>query len=172
MKWAAAVALILLALPACREVDDTIYMHYLDVPHMGWDMSHPMNFEAFPADSSYIGTPTRMELLVRYLESQPMAEIPVLASVEDENGDIISDTLRLKLFGPQGRPLDPPKFGIAEHVVPLLYHYRLRPGLSVNLIPLAPANASKGLLNIGVRLAKDADRSMPPKSSLPTKHKD
>ena len=161
MKWAAAVALILLALPACREVDDTIYMHYHDVPRSGWDMSHP-----------YIGTPTRMELLVRYLESQPIAEIPVLASVEDENGDIVSDTLRLKLFGPEGRPLDRPKFGIAEHVVHLLNHYRLRPGLSVNLIPLAPANASKGLLNIGVRLAKDADRSMPPKSSLPTKHKD
>ncbi len=143
---------VALSLCACREVNDTLYLKYADIPADGWQTYHQECFNPTAADSTWFGQPMALELLVRYRSDSPMADFPVLCDIEDENGEIRRDTLVLRTFRPDGRPLSPGKFGICEATVSLAKQLPLTRGLSVCIMPLGPKSASRGLMSVGIKM--------------------
>ncbi|GEM_PF-2866046 len=143
---------VALSLCGCREVNDTLYLKYADIPADGWQTYHQVCLDPTAADSVWFGQPMRLELLVRYKASAPMPALPVLCEIQDEDGEIRSDTLRLRTFTADGRPLNPVRFGICEATVPIAMQLPLTRGLSVCLMPLAPEQASRGLLSVGIKM--------------------
>lgn len=150
-------AALWLLLTSCREVNDTVYSRYADIPSDGWAPQEAVCFEVFPADSSLSGHNMRLELLVRYRASEPVGEIPLEVNVEDESGELLADTLKLRLFDASGNAADPQVFGIAEHAVTLIANFPLRRNLSVRTSPLTGPEETRGLLNIGTKLSKSSN---------------
>lgn len=143
---------VALSLCGCREVNDTLYLKYADIPDDGWQMYQPVCFNPTAADSAWFGQQMNLELLVRYRSDSPMPSIPILCEMEDETGELRNDTLSLKLFNADAGPLDPGMFGISEATVTLAEQITLTRGLSVCLMPLAPVSSSRGLMSVGIKL--------------------
>lgn len=142
-----------LSLSGCREVNDTLYLKYVDIPSEGWQTYQPVCFDPAAADTLWLGKPMILEMHVRYRPNSPMPSLPLLCEIEDENGEIVCDTLHLQLFDKKGRPGDKAIFGICESSVTLAKQIPLTKGLSVCLTPLGPKSASKGLMGVGIKMS-------------------
>lgn len=136
----------------CRRVNDTIYSHYSDIPADGWNIYDTRCFEPEITDTTLYGAPVSLTLAVRYDARCPSGEIPVRCDIADENGDIRTDTVRLRLFDENAEPIDPARYGICEHTVTLSHNMPLKRGLSVCLTPLSGKNSSQGLRNVGIKI--------------------
>lgn len=155
-----AVALLLMA-GGCREVNDTLWLQYQPIGSGGWPQGKTMVFEPEPADSAWLGAPVRLGLCIRYRASRPLPPIPLMIELEDETGELAVDTLTIPLFSRDGKPLDAQSFGIAEHTATIVNNLPLRRGLAVCLVPLAPDSATKGLLDIGIKLSANHGTDTP-----------
>lgn len=142
-----------LSLAACREVNGTLYSQYADISPEGWQRNEILCFDPYPADSVWTGSDVTLDLNLRYSSDTPMANLPVLVTVEDSERELRADTLRIVLFDTNGNPVTAKHYGICEYTVRLIDKTPLRPGLSVCLVPLAPQDASRGLLNVGITLS-------------------
>lgn len=140
---------------ACGKTSRTAYSHFEKIGSEGWDPADIISFEPFPADSSEAkSTRYRLELTVRYSTRRSIPDLPLAISTEDENGEISADTIRLKLFTPEGDPLGMGSNGVREQQIVIEENLRLTDGFAVNVSSLRPREDSRGLLNIGARLLR------------------
>lgn len=153
-KTIMVMVIVLIAMAGCRNVGDTLYIKYADIPAEGWNPAEPVDFNPAPADTSFLGSPMNLILCVRYRIHKPMAELPVLISVEDESGSIINDTVNVRTFAPDGTAIGKGGMGIAEISDTLLRGYILGRDLSVRTASLVAPKLSEGLLNIGIKLTQ------------------
>lgn len=137
----------------CRNVRDTLYAAYADIPSSGWNPAEPVIFQPFPADTSLVGEKMTLILCARYRTSKPLPPLPLLVSIEDEKEVMRNDTLFLRTFNSDGNPIAKGVLGIAEVTDTLLHDFTLEKGLSVSISPLLPPIDSAGLLNIGIKLS-------------------
>ena len=145
------MALIMSA--ACRRVDNTLYAKYADIPSQGWEPNEPVNFMPWPSDSAFAGHAMDLMLCVRFRDAEPIGSLPLLITVEDDEETLLADTIRLVTFSKAGEPLGTKSHGVVDREDTLLRGFTLRPGLSVSLSSLAPAERSIGLLNIGLKMS-------------------
>lgn len=54
-----------LSLSGCREVNDTLYLKYVDIPSEGWQTYQPVCFDPAAADTLWLGKPMILEMHVR-----------------------------------------------------------------------------------------------------------
>lgn len=148
------IAMVMFAMAGCRNVGDTLYVQYADIPPEGWNPAEPVVFKPAAADTSLNGQRMNLILLVRYRIHKPMADLPIMISIEDESGIIRNDSIMIRTFTPDGIPLGKGGMGIAEISDTLLRGFIPDRGLLVRTASLVAPKSSEGLLNIGMKLEK------------------
>ena len=149
-----AAFLLALAATGCREVNGTVYSQYAKIGSEGWDPRNAVGFDPWPADSVNARGPLDVVISVRYSGRRAIKPLRMAVTVDDENGEVKSDTLVIPLFDRFGEPTGRGHYGVYEVTDTLLRRFRLRDGFGVELKPLDPAADTRGLVNVGVILTK------------------
>ncbi len=143
----------------CRRVEDTVYSHFQRIESSGWNPDDYITFMPWPADSAATFK-ERYDFILhfRYKASRKIKPFPILLTVEDDEGNFRTDTIRVELFSPSGKPLGSGERGLYLLSDTLLRNRTLLPGTLVTLAPLAPQQMSRGLLDIGLSLTVSKSR--------------
>ena len=150
--WAALLPVI--ASGGCREVNGTLYSEYSGIPGSGWDPSAPLYFDPWPADSLNVDNPLDVIIRVRYSGRRAIAPLRMAVELEDIDGTLASDTLVMPLFDGDGLPTGRGHYGVYEVRDTILSTYRLKDCFNVEMKALDPAEATAGLVNVGVVLTR------------------
>lgn len=136
---------------SCEKTGLVSYSRFEKIGSEGWNPEDVISFEPTPADTAESReTHYEMELVLRYSLRSGERRIPIVVNVEDENGQISSDTVAA---------LDPDwkekaSYGVREISRVVSADMKLTDGYAVSVNPLAPREYSRGLLNVGLKLTR------------------
>ncbi len=136
---------------SCQRVENVAYSHYVALADGGWDPETPIGFNPWPLDSLGSDHPYDMYVTVRFLPSKAPQKLPLIVIYENEGAES-ADTIVVNLLDNEGEPLGKKMLTTYEVETVLKENFKLTPGLTVDIAPLADTGPDAGLLNIGVRL--------------------
>lgn len=157
-----AAVLSALAVCSCGNTDRPLrpsYSHFERIPTDGWDPTDIIQFEPWPLDSTETANNVyRMDLVLRYSARNSLESLPLALTIEDGNGETITDTIVIG-NGPAGvrKPTwhERTQYGVREVTAGLQEHVRLSDGYAVSISPLIERNNTVGLLNVGLMLTRE-----------------
>lgn len=144
------VSAVAIAAVSCREVNGTVYSGFANVSSEGWDPRARFGFEPLAEDSLLGGAPLDVEVCVRYSARRIIPPFRMGILVEDENGELKADTVVMNLFDEYGRPTGSGRLGVYTVRIPVLNGVMPKPGFSIELANLSPADSTRGILNAGI----------------------
>lgn len=143
-------------LGSCRRVDRTVFASFVDIGETGWDPVNVIGFNPWPLDS--VSTPSDrygLSVIVRFDPATAPSGLPLFVRLEDENGEIATDTLRIVLKDDDGHPRGRKSLVLSEVAHEIRRDLSLTDGFSVELTTLLPADMTRGITNIGVKMTEE-----------------
>lgn len=145
------IVFITALISGCNRQGSAPYSHFEEIGSRGWDQADCLVFEPWPCDSVIRPNPYALKLTMRFsTRSNPDLQFPINVEYSDSTGTVKRDTI-IAGMGMRGANVNS-AYGVQELSLPLDSAYELRPGATVCLTPLLPADHSRGLLNVGLTL--------------------
>lgn len=144
-------------MPGCRRIDNVVYAEYQPVDESGWNPITVYGFSPWPMDSIY-STSDRynLEVCVRFNRLRGNPELNMLVRQFFADGGEKADTLRMRLSD-RGDGMKC-AHGICEVTETIATGIPIEEGYFVEMQSLTPADRSRGLINVGMRMSETGPR--------------
>ena len=154
-----SMACLILLCGSCRRVDDVVYADFATFDREGWDPVCVIPFFPWPMDS-VLSPADRFDLILtlRYSPADASSVIPLEITEEDENGEIETRQVSVRLRDKDGKPLGHKSVYLYEVSDTLRRNFALTDGYSVGITSLSPLENTRGLRNIGLSLSLHGNR--------------
>ncbi|MDE7116669.1 MAG: gliding motility lipoprotein GldH [Muribaculaceae bacterium] len=150
---------LILLCGSCRRVDDVVYSDFATFDREGWDPVCVIPFFPWPVDS-VLSPSDRFDLILtlRYSPADASSVIPLEITEEDENGEIGTHRVSVRLRDKEGKPLGRKSVYLYEVSDTLRRDFALADGYLVGITSLSPLENTRGLRNIGLTLSLHRNR--------------
>ena len=161
-KWGpVAAGIMTLILSGCRgkDTDKAVYSDFAEIASDGWAPENVISFEPMPRDSDFSqANRYDLEVVWRVSQRHNVRKFPAVVIIEDESGIISKDTLEIDMTGNNDSDARlRSQLGVSELTMKVDSGFTLKDGYALTLYPLAEKEATKGLLNVGVRLIRTSN---------------
>lgn len=161
MKWMPFAILLLIS--GCRRVDNVVYSEFVSFGEEGWNPVRTVEFMPWPLDSVHASS-DRYDILVsvRFNPAEAPAALPLLVRQEDNEGNTVTDTLRIPLRDGDGDPLGRRSLVLYDNSVTFRKDTAITEGFALELVSLLPMEKTKGIKDLGIQLIDRKPRKPSP----------
>ena len=147
---------LIIGLTSCKEVKTIRYSEFEHIGEEGWDPIRILSFAPFPTDS-LLSPDTRYSLVLtlRYSQECMATQLPVRITEQNDDGDYSSRIRKLYLRDKSGNLQGRKGLALYEITDTLNKAFVLPENYLVDIEVLAPAEYSKGLVDVGLELVEE-----------------
>lgn len=145
-----------LLISGCYKNYGLCYSEYEHIGEEGWEPMRILGFSPSPADT-LSAEKDRFKVLItlRYTDECRVADLPVMITEQDDEGEIASEVCNISLRDKSGKASGNKGLVFYELVDTLHSNYKLPQNYWIELASLAPAEYSRGISEIGVELIRE-----------------
>lgn len=165
--------LLFMVMTACGKISSVVYSEFADIEGDGIPQNWEYTFSPVPFDSAEIAT-GRFDLIAVVRYSNTCASKSVILDVESlslEHSQPDSARVTIPLFTPDGTPTGKGNWGILEITDTLSRGISIPEGFVVSLSSPLDADATKGILDIGLKLSRSGQKELSLYNLLPISSK-
>ena len=136
--------------------EDTAYIRFVRINGNERDAREAITFEPETIDSaSKISGPCKIELVLRFSGRDIRKAVPLLVTLEDENGIIRTDSITdYKSYAEKKRR----QYGLTETRLILDTALMVKDGFTASIMPMIPKNEDTEMIDIGLIISRNQNR--------------